>query len=82
LQTPAGLAEQREGTPMKVTRKINHITFEHDDEFKGEVTITRGEATLAVPMVALRAIVAESVRHELTATIQKMQPADLLRRIA
>jgi hypothetical protein len=67
---------------MRVTRKVGHVTFEHDDEFKGEVTITRGDASLAVPMVALRAIVAESVRHELTATIQKMQPVDLLRRIA
>jgi hypothetical protein len=67
---------------MRVSRKVGHVTFEHDDEFKGEVTISRGEQSLAVPVEALRTIVAESVRVELAAQVQRMKPSELLRRMA
>lgn len=67
---------------MLTSRKIGHATFHHDDEFKGEVTIEKGEVRLSVPMESLRALVAESVRHELAVHVAKMKPADLLRRIA
>jgi hypothetical protein len=67
---------------MQVTRKVGAVTFEHHDEFKGEVTIRRGDASVSVPVEALRLLVAESVRFELAAHIAKMKPADLLRRIA
>jgi hypothetical protein len=67
---------------MQVTRKIGHVTFEHDDEFKGDVTMRRGEQSLKVPMEALRTLVAESVRVELAAQVQRMKPTDLLRRMA
>jgi hypothetical protein len=39
---------------MRVTRKVGHVTFEHDDEFKGEVTISRGDQTLAVPVQRMK----------------------------
>jgi hypothetical protein len=67
---------------MQVTRKVGAVTFEHHDEFKGDVTIRRGDVTVSVPMESLRHLVAESVRFELATHIAKMKPADLLRRIA
>ena len=67
---------------MQTTTKAGAVVFEHDDEFKGEVKITRSGVSLAVPMEALRLLVAESVRYDLAAHIIRMKPADLLRRIA
>ena len=67
---------------MMVARKVGHVTFHHDDEFKGEVTIEKGDMRLSVSMEALRSLVAESVRHDLASHVAKMKPADLLRRIA
>ena len=67
---------------MQTTTKAGAVTFGHDDQFRGEVEIVRGESRVSVPMEALRKIVAESVRFELADHIAKMKPADLLRRIA
>jgi hypothetical protein len=67
---------------MQTTTKAGHVTFTHDDQFKGEVTIERSGQAIAVPMDALRKIVAESVRFELADHVQKMKPDALLRRIA
>jgi hypothetical protein len=67
---------------MQVTNKVGHVVFVHDDQFKGDVEIRRGEASLTVPIEALRTLVAESVRHQLAEHVQKMKPTDLLRRIA
>jgi hypothetical protein len=67
---------------MMISRKVGHVTFHHDDEFKGEVTIEKGDVRVAVSMEALRALVAEGVRHDLANHVAKMKPADLLRRIA
>ena len=65
-----------------VTRKTKAASFEHRDDFTGEVKIRKGDAEVSVSMDDLRVLVAESVRYELAAHIQKMKPADLLRRIA
>ena len=67
---------------MQTTTKAGTVVFEHNDEFKGDVTITRNKVSITVPMEALRLLVAESVRHDLAAHIVGMKPADLLRRIA
>jgi hypothetical protein len=67
---------------MHTVTKVGHVTFTHDDQFKGEVTIERGDARIAIPMEALRKLVAESVRFELADHIAKMKPDQLLRRIA
>lgn len=67
---------------MLTSRKVGHVTFHHDDEFKGEVTIEKGDARISISVEALRAFVAESVRFELATHVAKMKPADLLRRIA
>lgn len=67
---------------MQITRKVGPITFEHHDEFKGDVVIAKGGSSVTVPMEALRGLVAESVRFELAAHVQRMKPAELLRRIA
>ncbi|KAF1003332.1 MAG: hypothetical protein GAK28_04771 [Luteibacter sp.] len=67
---------------MMISRKIGHVTFHHDDEFKGEVIIEKGDVRLSVSMDAMRAIVAEGVRFDLASHVAKMKPADLLRRIA
>lgn len=68
---------------MTITRrKVGHVVFEHSDDFKGEVVVTKGDVSLSVPMEALRGLVAESVRYDLANHIQKMKPTDLLRRIA
>jgi len=67
---------------MQTTLKAGHVTFEHDDAFKGEVTISRGDQVMSVPIEALRKLVAESVRYELADHIAKMKPEALLRRIA
>jgi hypothetical protein len=67
---------------MQITTKVEHVTFVHTDDFKGEVEIRRGAATVTIPMSALRRIAAESVRAELLDTVQKMKPEQLLRRIA
>ena len=63
-------------------KKIGHVTFDHHPEFKGEVKIIKGETEITVSIDALRAFIAESVRFDLANHIQKMKPADLLRRIA
>lgn len=67
---------------MQTTTKVGHVVFAHDDQYKGEVEITRGETKIVVPMEALRRLVAESVRFELADHVQKMKPEQLLRRIA
>lgn len=67
---------------MQTTTKVGHVVFTHNDEFKGEVLIVKGEASVTVSMEALRTLVAESVRFELANHVQKMAPAALLRRIA
>ena len=67
---------------MQTTTKIGHVTFVHDDEFKGDVEIRRGDVKASVPVAALRDFVAESVRFELTERVAKMKPSDLLRKIA
>lgn len=67
---------------MIISRKVGHVTFHHDDEFKGEVTIEKGGERMSVSMDALRGLVAESVRYDLASHVSKMKPADLLRRIA
>lgn len=63
-------------------RKVGHVVFEHSDDFKGEVCVSKGDVTIMVPMDALRGLVAESVRYDLANHIQRMKPTDLLRRIA
>jgi hypothetical protein len=65
-----------------ISRKVGHVTFEHTDEFKGAVVISKGDASVTVNMEDLRTLVAESVRFELANHVAKMKPADLLRRIA
>lgn len=67
---------------MQVKMKVGHVTIEHDDQFKGEVVISRGDKVISVPIDALKAVVAESVRFELANHIAKMKPDALLRRIA
>lgn len=64
------------------TTKVGPYTFEHNDEFRGDIVIRKGDATLTVPMEALRRIVAESVRYELATHVMGMKPEQLLRRIA
>lgn len=58
--------------------KIGHVTFEHHDEYRGDVEIRKGEAMVKVPIDALRTFVAEHVRLERIERIRKMKPADLL----
>ena len=65
-----------------LTTKSGQITFEHTEDYRGDVKIIRGDVSLTVTVEALRNLVAESVRHELAAHISKMKPGDLLRRIA
>jgi hypothetical protein len=67
---------------MLTTTKVGAVTFTHDDQFKGEVEIARGETRITVPIEALRRVVAESVRFELADHVSKMKPEQLLRRIA
>lgn len=67
---------------MLTTTKAGHVTFTHDDQFKGDVEIVRGELRIAVPMEALRKLVAESIRFELADHVARMKPEALLRRIA
>ena len=67
---------------MLTSTKVGHVVFTHDDEFKGEVTIARGELKIAIPIEAIRKLAAESVRFDLLDHVQKMKPEQLLRRIA
>ena len=67
---------------MLTTTKVGHVVFTHDDQFKGEVEIVRGEARVTVPMDALLKVVAEKIRFDLADHISKMKPETLLRRIA
>jgi hypothetical protein len=62
--------------------KRGPVAIEHDEEFKKDVTITRGEISIAVPMELLRVLVAESIRRDLAAQVAAMKPVDLLRRLA
>jgi hypothetical protein len=65
---------------MLMQTRHGHVLFEHDAEFKGEGRITKGEVSVTVAMDALRALVAESLRHKLIAHIDRMKTAELLRR--
>jgi hypothetical protein len=67
---------------MLTTTKVGAVIFTHDDQFKGEVEIVRGDARISVSVAALRQLVAESVRFELADHVSKMKPEQLLRRIA
>jgi hypothetical protein len=67
---------------MLTQTKHGYVVFEHDDAFRGEVRIIKGDVSVKVSMDALRALVAESVRRDLAAHVAQMKPADLLRRIA
>lgn len=64
---------------MHKTTKFDGVQFEHHDELKGDVVITRGDATLTVPMSALRKLVAESVRADLVQRVATLKPETLLR---
>ena len=68
--------------PMQTQTKVGHVTFAHSDEYRGEVEISKAGVTMVVSFEALRTLIAESVRHELAAHVQKMKPEALLRRIA
>lgn len=65
---------------QQITTKTAGVTFTHREDLKGEVLIQRGEHSVSVPIAALRAIVAESVRADLIDQAQKMKPDALLRR--
>ena len=67
---------------MQSVTRVGHVQFDHADDFKGEVTIIRGDVKMTVPIESLRHFVAESVRFQLAMHIQGMKPVDLLRRIA
>jgi hypothetical protein len=67
---------------MRVTTKVGHVSFLHDDLFRGEVEIVRGEQRISVPMEALKKLVAEAVRADLLDHVVRMKPEALLRRIA
>jgi hypothetical protein len=63
-----------------VTRKIGHLAFEHQDEFKGDVKITKGDVSMTVPMDAIRQLAALSEQHRFIEDIRGMKPEELLRR--
>lgn len=65
---------------MRKTTKVGHVTFDHSDEYAGEVTITKGTASVTVDMAALRRIVAESLRAELSRQVADAKPDALLKR--
>lgn len=67
---------------MQTTTKVGHVVFTHDDLFRGEVEIVRGDVRISVPMEALKKLVAEAVRVDLLDHVVKMKPENLLRRIA
>jgi len=67
---------------MQTTTKAGHVNFQHDDAFKGEVIIVRGDQSMSVPIDALRLLVAEAVRYDLAVHVRSMKPEQLLRRIA
>ena len=67
---------------MLTTTKVGHVTFTHDDMFKGDIEIAKGNVRLTIPMEAIRKLAAESVRQELLDHVTKMKPEQLLRRIA
>ena len=61
--------------------KSGHVNFDHNESFRGDVTITKGEESITVSVESLRNFVAESVRYELADHVAKMKPSSLLRRI-
>lgn len=56
--------------------------FEHNDDFTGEVSITKGTASVILPMAILIEFVAESVRIDAIDEIRKAKPASLIKRLA
>lgn len=67
---------------MQSKFKSGHVEFEHGDDFKGEVTIKKGDVSVKVTVESLRLFVAESIRYDLAERVQAMKPAELLRRLA
>lgn len=63
---------------MAIT-KASGVTFEHSDDFKGEVRIVRNGVALSVPMAALRGLVAEAVRSDRIAELRDAKPEAVLR---
>lgn len=62
--------------------KVGAVTFEHTEDFTGEVRLIKAGVELTVSVAALRAFVAESVRQELRNQLERMKPEQLLRKLA
>lgn len=62
--------------------KVGNVVFEHNQDFTAEVDIRRGDQQIKIPFAALRAIVAESVRQDLTSQIERMPTDKLLKKLA
>jgi hypothetical protein len=67
---------------MQMQTRIGGVAFTHDDEYRRDVEISKGDVMIKVPMEALRQLVAESIRHETLASIAKAKPETFLKRIA
>lgn len=66
---------------MAITMKTGGVTFTHAAGYAGEVEIRRGNACIQVPFESLKKLVAESVRAETIARLERMKPAELLARL-
>lgn len=66
------------------TTKVGAVHFEHSADFTAEVEITntKSGASIKVPFASLRAVVAESVRHDSLRGIENMKPDQLLKKLA
>lgn len=60
------------------TMKVGAVTFEHRDDFGGDVEIERAGMSVKVPMAALQALVAERVRAQMIADVQDLKPNEIL----
>lgn len=61
-----------------IVRKVGAVTFEHTQDYSGEVDIERNGLSVKVPMAALQDLVAERVRVQLIADVQDMKPHEIL----
>ena len=62
--------------------KIGNVVIEHSISFTGEVSITKGDASITLPIDALVRLVAEKVRAERIAALEKAKPHDLINKLA
>lgn len=63
---------------MPIT-KFGPLTVEHNEDWKGEVRVTRGQTTMPIPVAEILGMAGEMLRRQMIDELQAAKPADVLK---